>query len=168
MYSSTDENIEIVPLKNLEEETQRLRQQNQGLGNSLIRGLTYMFKYRFIAFIWDANDESFLAVKCNYEGMSTAQLRCVLGGEMDRNIQRQKFGPCALEVPKKSGCSLLVSEVLNPFYIFQVASVVLWFYERYILYSVLVIGISTFSIIISLYETIKNHEKVRQMAHFES
>ena len=86
MYSSTDENIEIVPLKNLEEETQRLRQENQGLGNSLIRGLTYMFKYRFIAFIWDANDESFLAVKCNYEGMSTGQLRSLLGGELDRNI----------------------------------------------------------------------------------
>jgi cation-transporting ATPase 13A2 len=43
----------------------------------------------------------------------------------------EKFGPCQLEVPRKSVPSLLVDEVLNPFYLFQVFSMILWFWDGY-------------------------------------
>ena len=107
-------------------------------------------------------------MKCIYEGLSTGQLRNVLTSERDRVLQRQKFGPCNLEVPKKSCWSVLVSEVLNPFYIFQMVNVLIWFYDHYLSYAILIIFISTFSVLVSLYETIKATEKVRRMALFDS
>lgn len=69
-------------------------------------------------------------------------------------MQRMRFGPCNLEVPKKSALRLLVDEVLNPFYIFQIFSVTLWLYEHYYLYSFSIIFISTGSIIVGLYDAV--------------
>lgn len=67
-----------------------------------------------------------------------------------------KFGKCEVDVPKKSVCSVLISEVLNPIYIFQVFSVILWLWEGYKSYAFCIIFISTGSIILSLTETIRN------------
>jgi len=65
-----------------------------------------------------------------------------------------KFGKCDLDVPRKTAGKILVSEVLNPFYIFQIFSVSMWMYDHYIFYSICILLISTGSILLSLYETI--------------
>ena len=78
-----------------------------------------------------------------------------------------KFGPCEVDVPKKSVFSILVSEVLNPFYIFQVFSVVLWMWDNYYYYASCILIISTGSVLISLCETISNHNKIRSMARYQ-
>jgi len=69
-------------------------------------------------------------------------------------------------VPKKSVFSILVSEVLNPFYIFQVYSVALWMWDCYYMYASCILVISTGSVLLSLYETIKNHNDIREMARY--
>ena len=68
-----------------------------------------------------------------------------------------KFGNCQVDVPKKSIFGILVSEILNPFYIFQVFSVALWLWDLYYYYATCIIVISTGSVAISLYETVSNH-----------
>ena len=78
-----------------------------------------------------------------------------------------KFGKCEVEVPRKSVLEILASEVLNPFYIFQVFSVVLWMIDSYYLYSYSILIISTGSILISLFETIQNNENIRELARYQ-
>ena len=46
-----------------------------------------------------------------------------------------KYGPCNIEVPVKGIPELLMSEILNPFYLFQIFSMVLWFWDGYRLYA---------------------------------
>mmetsp|Transcript_7330 Transcript_7330/g.8783 ORF Transcript_7330/g.8783 Transcript_7330/m.8783 type:complete len:155 (+) Transcript_7330:722-1186(+) len=75
-----------------------------------------------------------------------------------------KFGRCELDVPKKSAYNVLISQILNPFYIFQIFGVALWTFETYYTYAVVILTISTGSILISLVETIQNHNKIREMA----
>ena len=77
-----------------------------------------------------------------------------------------KFGKCEVEVPKKSTCRILVDEVLNPFFVFQIFSVVLWMYEVYYFYASCILVISIGSILLSLYETIKNNETIRKMSRY--
>ena len=55
-------------------------------------------------------------------------------------------------------------EVLNPFYIFQIASVMLWMWDGYRSYATCIILISTGSILISLYDNLKNNGEIREMA----
>uniref|UniRef100_A0AAR2LI24 Cation-transporting P-type ATPase N-terminal domain-containing protein n=1 Tax=Pygocentrus nattereri TaxID=42514 RepID=A0AAR2LI24_PYGNA len=66
--------------------------------------------------------------------------------------RRQIFGDNIIDVPVKSYPQLLFEEVLNPFYMFQVFSIILWMSERYYYYAVCILIISFLSIAVSLYE----------------
>uniref|UniRef100_A0A8C0UTB1 ATPase cation transporting 13A2 n=1 Tax=Cyanistes caeruleus TaxID=156563 RepID=A0A8C0UTB1_CYACU len=63
---------------------------------------------------------------------------------------------------RTSFCSLL--QVLNPFYLFQVLSMVLWVCDAYYYYAACIFLISTFSLGLSLYETRKQSTTLRDMA----
>uniref|UniRef100_A0A8D0BJU2 ATPase cation transporting 13A2 n=1 Tax=Salvator merianae TaxID=96440 RepID=A0A8D0BJU2_SALMN len=63
------------------------------------------------------------------------------------------YGPNLMDVPVKSYIRLLVDEVLNPFYIFQIFSVILWFCDAYYFYAGCIIFLSALSIGVSLYVT---------------
>jgi len=69
-------------------------------------------------------------------------------------------------VPVKSIFSLLVQEILNPFYIFQVFAVVLWMLDGYRAYAFCIIVVSSGSVIASLWENISNNRKIRKMARY--
>jgi cation-transporting P-type ATPase 13A2 len=62
---------------------------------------------------------------------------------------------------------LLVDEVLNPFYIFQVFSMLLWFYDNYVKYALCILVISVCGVAENLYETITNINTIRRMAKYE-
>uniref|UniRef100_A0A8C0EQB6 Polyamine-transporting ATPase 13A2 n=1 Tax=Bubo bubo TaxID=30461 RepID=A0A8C0EQB6_BUBBB len=74
------------------------------------------------------------------------------------------YGPNLIEVPVKSYARLLVEEVLNPFYIFQVFSIVLWVCDAYYYYAACIFLISTISLGLSLYETRKQSATLQTMA----
>ena len=69
-------------------------------------------------------------------------------------------------MPEKRIPRLLVDEILNPFYLFQIFSMALWFWDGYRLYTTCILVISTGSIIASLIDTISNNERVRSMAKY--
>ncbi|POI32606.1 hypothetical protein CIB84_003642 [Bambusicola thoracicus] len=79
-------------------------------------------------------------------------------------VRRKIYGPNLIEVPVKSYAKLLVEEVLNPFYIFQVLSIVLWVCDAYYYYAACIFLISTISLGLSLYETRKQSTTLRNMA----
>jgi cation-transporting ATPase 13A2 len=70
----------------------------------------------------------------------------------------------SIEVDVKNYWKLLIEEVLNPFYVFQILSVMLWCFDDYIYYASCVVIISGISIGISLVETKKQSEMLRDMA----
>ena len=54
-------------------------------------------------------------------------------------------------------------QVLHPFYLFQLCSVVLWFLDDYYVYSTCIFFISAISIVVSLYETKKQSVTLANM-----
>ena len=56
------------------------------------------------------------------------------------------YGPNDIKVPFHSIGTLLVKEVLNPFYVFQIASVILWMANEYYYYAVAIIVMSLVSV----------------------
>uniref|UniRef100_A0A8C9MR45 ATPase cation transporting 13A2 n=1 Tax=Serinus canaria TaxID=9135 RepID=A0A8C9MR45_SERCA len=61
-------------------------------------------------------------------------------------------------------CLFSLLQVLNPFYLFQVLSMVLWVCDAYYYYAACIFLISTFSLGLSLYETRKQSTTLRNMA----
>jgi cation-transporting P-type ATPase 13A2 len=75
-------------------------------------------------------------------------------------------GPCEIVVPRKRIGRLLIDEVLNPFYIFQVFAMALWIWDGYRIYASCIFVISTLSVSASLIETIQNNNSIRDMAKY--
>ena len=65
------------------------------------------------------------------------------------------YGHNDIKVPYHSIGALLVKEVLNPFYVFQVASVILWLADEYYYYAVAIIVMSVGGITSAVYQTRK-------------
>jgi len=79
---------------------------------------------------------------------------------------KKTYGACQLEVPRNSIPRLLVDEVLNPFYLFQVFSVCLWMWDGYQKYAYCILAISISGVLENLYETVSNINSVRKLAHY--
>ena len=63
--------------------------------------------------------------------------------------------------------SLLIDEVLTPYYIFQYFSILLWvIFEHYYNYSLAIIVITVFSISSEINDNLKSRQKIKQMAEF--
>lgn len=65
------------------------------------------------------------------------------------------YGHNGIEVEIKSYWSLFVTEVFNPFYLFQIFSIILWSLDEYYHYAACIFILSCLSIVSSLYQTKK-------------
>jgi len=58
-------------------------------------------------------------------------------------------------------------QVLSPFYIFQVFSVTVWFFEGYNYYATVIVLIAVLSVTINVYMTSKNQRTLHRLMHSE-
>lgn len=65
----------------------------------------------------------------------------------------QLYGSNIIEIAVKSYWELFRSEILNPFYLFQIFSITLWCLDDYYYYAGCVFVLSAISIFASLHET---------------
>ena len=70
-------------------------------------------------------------------------------------FRKTVYGPNDIKVPYHSIGTLLVKEVLNPFYVFQIASVILWLADEYYYYAIAIIVMSVGGIVSAVYQTRK-------------
>lgn len=63
------------------------------------------------------------------------------------------YGANKIAIPLKNVITLLFLEVLNPFYVFQIFSVCLWFSYNYYYYAMVIIIMSVFGITMSIIQT---------------
>lgn len=73
--------------------------------------------------------------------------------------RRIVYGSNDIIVPLQSIGVLLLLEVLNPFYIFQVFTLFVWFAEGYLYYTIAIVLMSLFGIISSIVQTHKVYIK---------
>ena len=68
-----------------------------------------------------------------------------MNNDSDYRLNLIKYGHCNIEVPIKSIPELLINEILNPFYLFQIFSMALWFTDGYRLYAgcIMIISITS-------------------------
>ena len=123
LFNLLDGNKEIVKLRNYTERSDQLIGEARR-GDNKVTGLSNFFTYRFINFEWKPSQNSFVPIKFDCTGLLYDELRTIytrterVTNDALRELQLMKFGKCEVEVPKKSPFKVLVSEVLNPFYIF--------------------------------------------------
>ncbi|KAJ8016642.1 hypothetical protein DPEC_G00009360 [Dallia pectoralis] len=135
------------------------------LHNEQVPLLRY-YLFEGMRYIWMARKGAFCRVSVLNEERTCAELyRCREGlSRHEQDSRRKLYGSNVIDVPVKSIVRLLVEEVLNPFYVFQVFSIVLWLTDKYYYYAACIFFISLISISVSLYEIRKQSTMLRSMA----
>ena len=107
-------------------------------------------------YLWDEELKSFYLLKGLDFNVPTDQFyqQMALSKEQ-QELRRLVYGPNDINVPNNSIGYLLITEVLNPFYIFQVASVILWTSDEYYYYAAAIVLMSVSGIVSSVYQTKK-------------
>ncbi|XP_071772764.1 polyamine-transporting ATPase 13A2 isoform X1 [Centroberyx gerrardi] len=124
------------------------------------------YLFEGLRYVWLARKGAFCRVSLLNEDWTCNDLYGFQNGlsPLEQSLRRHIYGPNLIDVPVKSYMQLLVEEVLNPFYMFQVFSITLWMVDKYYYYATCIFLISIFSISISLYEIRKQSTTLRSMA----
>ena len=100
-----------------------------------------------------STNETFYGLTHNYHGIIS----------IEREIHLLWYGRNNIDVKIKSIVRLFFEECADPFYIFQVFSVILWFMEEYYYYAVTILVVSFGSIIVNIVQTRKHLKTLRDM-----
>lgn len=78
------------------------------------------------------------------------------------SFRRLVYGLNKIEIPMNSTFQLIYLEFLNPFYVFQIFSCILWFFYNYYYYACVIILMSAFGITLSVIQTKQNQNSLYQ------
>ncbi|KAI1892648.1 hypothetical protein AGOR_G00135730 [Albula goreensis] len=130
------------------------------------KALMRYYVFEGLRYVWMPKKGAFCRVSVLSEDWTCNDLYQQQGGlsVQEQSARRKVYGLNLIDVPVKSYLRLLFEEVLNPFYMFQVFSIILWMTDHYFYYAACIFIISVISIAISLYEIRKQSTTLRSMA----
>ncbi|KAL9079736.1 MAG: hypothetical protein Q9157_001409 [Trypethelium eluteriae] len=124
--------------------------------------------YRYIRFCFHPLKDKFVLGNAWKDPAWTDVKTIRLGLENDDKELRQRvFGQNMIDIKQKSVGQLLVDEVFHPFYVFQIASLILWSLDQYYYYAACIFIISVVSITTTLMETLATMRRLREISRFE-
>ncbi|KAG7289017.1 hypothetical protein NEMBOFW57_005378 [Staphylotrichum longicolle] len=113
-----------------------------------------MIDYRYVRFFFHPLRDKFL-ISTGWKDPLWSNVREIRSGiDSEEKTHRDVvFGSNLIDIEQKSVFRLLVDEVFHPFYIFQLASLILWSLDQYYYYAIAIFVISVGSITTTLIET---------------
>lgn len=119
-----------------------------------------------LRYAWNARKRTFVRLKGLEADVTKNQLReCKGYGRHEQVIRRLTYGRNEIDVPVAGAAKLLALEVLTPFYVFQLFSIVVWLAEVYYYYCVAIAVMSVFGIASSVMQTRRNQKNLRGAVH---
>lgn len=134
-----------------------------------IKGLEVkLFQFKLFKNAYDSSFNNFISIKFEVKSSFENIVNHFKVGLSTQDIEYQKqiFGKCDLDIQIDSTFKLIINEVTDPFYIFQIFSVVLWCTESYYTYAGVIVFVTLISLGFSVYETRSNLVNIQQMAKY--
>ena len=126
-----------------------------------------LFTYRYMRFVLHPPSGRFRMIKDWRDPAWSNIVNLGAGTTADTHRDRLAiFGPNQIDIMAKSSWALLVDEVLHPFYMFQIVSIILWMLDDYYYYAFCIAAISIGSIMSTLIETHRTVTRMREMNRF--
>ncbi|XP_041270341.1 probable cation-transporting ATPase 13A4 [Onychostruthus taczanowskii] len=119
-----------------------------------------------IRYVWNVYAKQFQKVGVLEDHYTCSAIHDKFGSGLtcnEQNVRRVICGPNTIDVPVIPIWKLLIKEVLNPFYVFQLFSVCLWFAEDYMEYAIAIIFMSLISIFLTVYDLRKQSIKLHRL-----
>ncbi|XP_075987270.1 polyamine-transporting ATPase 13A3-like [Anticarsia gemmatalis] len=122
------------------------------------------FRHKKQSLIWDGTRAQWCRLAGVESGATCAQLHAA-GATPPSSERRVRmlniYGLNEINVPVQSIMTLILLEVFNPFYVFQLFTIAVWLAEPYYYYCIAVVLMSTFGVATSVIQTKKNQTSLR-------
>ncbi|KRY19137.1 putative cation-transporting ATPase W08D2.5 [Trichinella patagoniensis] len=124
------------------------------------------FTYRKLKFVWFAELGSFHRLQ-SFDGNIDCESLHAWRGWTDEQASKLMavYGANEIAIRLKSVLELVFTEVLNPFYVFQLFSVTIWFSDTYYYYASIVLLMSACSVALDVYQIKKNQTALQRTVH---
>ena len=135
-------------------------------GNIEVSALLF-FEYRYHKFFFNPLSKEYETIS-NWKDKGWQEISKIIPGLAETTVEKRRllFGINQATIKEKSTFRLLVDEVLHPFYVFQICSIILWCFDDYYYYASCIFAISTTSAMATLIETKDNIRKLKEMSLF--
>ncbi|XP_072722511.1 polyamine-transporting ATPase 13A3 isoform X4 [Ciconia boyciana] len=124
------------------------------------------FTHHSVRYFWNDSVQNFDVVRGLDEPTSCSSIHNEHSTGLTkrmRDYRKAFYGVNEIVVKVPSNFKLLIKEVLNPFYIFQLFSVILWITDEYHYYALAIVIMSVISIVSSLYTIRKQYVMLHDM-----
>lgn len=124
--------------------------------------------YRYIRFCYHPLKDKFVLGN-TWKDPTWTDVSAVRGGIDSEEAEHREriFGQNVIDIEQKSTGQLLLDEAFHPFYVFQIASLILWSLDQYYYYAACIFVISVVSITTTLLETRATMKRLREISRFE-
>ncbi|TYZ60869.1 hypothetical protein PybrP1_001441 [[Pythium] brassicae (nom. inval.)] len=128
------------------------------------------FDYRKHRHVYDAKKQAFMKLKSELqESAGDVDKRAKSGLSSARAEElAELYGPNEISIAPLPWQVVLLRKVLHPFYLFQVASALIWLSERYTTYALLILAMSALSIAWEVYSQVKNDQKLHDLVKVDA
>ena len=135
-----------------------------------IKSIKYalMFDYKSYDYIYNENTDEFEVLDYRIKCPKSKILNKLSKGLYPNEVEFLQliFGKCDIDIQLTSFKKILLNELSDPFYLFQLYSIILWILTEYYLYSLIIIILTLISLIISLRETYSNLKKIEKLSKY--
>jgi magnesium-transporting ATPase (P-type) len=127
-----------------------------------------IFDFKLFKYVFNQEKNSFSSLKFKIKATNENIHEYFTKGLNSQEFlhQRNIFGICDIDIVVNSVFSLILKELSDPFYIFQIFSILLWLVEGYYNYSAVLIMTTVISITIAIKETRSNLLNIKKMARY--
>ena len=134
------------------------------------RGAAFVifFTFKLFKYVFDPMEINFVSLKMQLDTTNELIITdCAQGLTVEEHRHQQDiFGECDLDIHVKSFMKLLMEEFADPFYLFQVFSIILWMTNQYEYYASIIIITTLISLFVGTYETRKNLKNIQKMSRY--
>ena len=126
------------------------------------------FEYKLFKYIYSKLTDTFEAISYRIKDQQNIIIENYSKG-LDINEElymRKIFGICDIDIQTSSCGKLLFDELTDPFYLFQLFSIILWYSTNYYLYASVVLALSILSLVLSVYGTYTNLKRIQEMSRY--
>ena len=127
-----------------------------------------IFTFKLFTYLYDENEKIFIGFYYDIKESQEKIIKELSQGLTANEIEHQKilFGLCDLIITIPSIPKLILNEFSDPFYIFQIYSIILWYFTEYVAYATVIVVASLISLITAVYETRSSLICIKNMARY--
>ena len=126
------------------------------------------FQFRLYDYIFNYEKKEFEGLKYFIQTQQDNFLKLFTHGltETESQFQREIYGICDIDIKVHSVFRILLDELTDPFYLFQLYSVILWYCNEYEYYATVIVVLTIISLVVSVYDTHKNLKQLHNMSKY--